>query len=266
MEGRVADRRPRHCSSPFPTVDPDMHQPPTAAPSSPLAPYLRKAFLFLSSSPRLGRAVTDSRLAWRGARRFVAGQTVEQAIAVVRELNNQGLTASLDHLGENISRLEDARQTADAYLLAIDQICASGVRSGVSLKLTALGMDLGPEVAEEQLRRILAKPLQPDFGTQDRFDTALAPLFVELDGTKQVAQIGDGQGWLAISGCRFDNLVDAVGAVNDGIFGVQTQMYKHMGYIVGTGVGAIDVKILVCLLYTSPSPRDRTRSSMPSSA
>lgn len=133
-----------------------MHQPPTAAPSSPLAPYLRKAFLFLSSSPRLGRAVTDSRLAWRGARRFVAGQTVEQAIAVVRELNNQGLTASLDHLGENISRLEDARQTADAYLLAIDQIRASGVRSGVSLKLTALGMDLGPEVAEEQLRRILA--------------------------------------------------------------------------------------------------------------
>lgn len=134
---------------------PTTNQPAAAASSKVIAPILRKAFLYLSGSPRLGRAVTDSRLAWRAARRFVAGQTVEQAIAVVRELNGQGLTASLDHLGENVNRLEDAQTTTDAYLLAIEQIRASGARSGVSLKLTALGMDLGPDVAEQQLRRIL---------------------------------------------------------------------------------------------------------------
>lgn len=133
-----------------------MSQTATTASRSPIAPLLRRAFLFLSASPRLGRAVTDSRLAWRAARRFIAGQTVDQAIAVVQELNAQGLSASLDHLGENVSRLADAEQAADAYVEAIARIRGAGVRSGVSLKLTALGMDLGTDVAEAQLRRILS--------------------------------------------------------------------------------------------------------------
>ncbi len=127
-----------------------------SAPDGPPSPLLRKALLFMSSSPRLGRWISGSRLAWRAAGRFVAGERIEDAVRVLKALGEQGMRASLDHLGENVSRLEEARQAADAYLEAIAAIRREGLRSGVSLKLTALGMDLGDEVAEAQLRRILA--------------------------------------------------------------------------------------------------------------
>lgn len=125
-------------------------------PDGPPSPLLRKAFLFMSSSPRLGRWISGSRLAWRAAGRFVAGERIDDAVQVLKSLNAQGMRASLDHLGENVSRLEEAQQAADAYLAAIAAIRHEGLRSGVSLKLTALGMDLGDDVAEAQLRRILA--------------------------------------------------------------------------------------------------------------
>lgn len=120
---------------------------------------LRDAFLSLSSSKLLGNFMTGSRVAWYGAHRFVAGQTIDATIGTVRELNRAGLRASLDYLGENVSTRAEADQTRAAYIEALDRIQATGVHSGVSLKLTALGLDLGrdigEDVAEANLRQIV---------------------------------------------------------------------------------------------------------------
>lgn len=117
---------------------------------------MRAALLALSRSKALGRAMTDSALAWKAARRFVAGRTVDDAVAVVAALNAEGLSATLDYLGENVTTRAEAAATADAYIATIDAIRRRGVHSGISLKLTALGLDLGPAVAAAELERVLA--------------------------------------------------------------------------------------------------------------
>jgi proline dehydrogenase len=116
---------------------------------------LRDAFLSLSNSKLLGNFMTGSRVAWYGAHRFVAGQTIDATIGTVRELNQAGLRASLDYLGENVSTRAEADQTRAAYIEALDRIQATGVHSGVSLKLTALGLDLDVDLAEANLRQVV---------------------------------------------------------------------------------------------------------------
>lgn len=116
---------------------------------------MRQALLALSRSKRLARFMTESRLAWGGAKRFIAGRTVREAVTAVQTLNAEGLSATLDYLGENVSTLAEAAASADAYIEAIDAIRAAGIHSGVSLKLTAIGLDLGDDVAAAQLERIL---------------------------------------------------------------------------------------------------------------
>jgi proline dehydrogenase len=91
------------------------------------------------------------------ARRFVAGETVEEAIAAVQALNAQGLLATLDHLGENVAAEAEARTASDQVLRLLDAIEASGVRSGVSVKLTQLGLDVRPALAAENVERIVAR-------------------------------------------------------------------------------------------------------------
>ncbi len=116
---------------------------------------MRDAFLALSNSKRLARFMTGSRLAWYGAHRFIAGQTVDAAIDAVRALNRTGLAATLDYLGENVTTQAEADQACAAYIEALDRIQAAGVHSGISLKLTALGLDIGVELAEANLRRVV---------------------------------------------------------------------------------------------------------------
>ncbi|OIQ69543.1 hypothetical protein GALL_488530 [mine drainage metagenome] len=78
-----------------------------------------------------------------------------------------------------------------------------------------------------ELCRVLAQAFKPDFSADNRLDTALACLFVKLDGTKQVAQIADSQRRLGIGNCKLDAIINAIGTVNDGEFSVQAQMDKH---------------------------------------
>ncbi|MGH7706936.1 MAG: proline dehydrogenase family protein, partial [Vulcanimicrobiaceae bacterium] len=85
----------------------------------------------------------------------VPGETIATAIAAVRALNDDGLTATLDFLGEDVTDRAEAERTRDIYLAMLEAIRASGVRSNVSVKLTALGMALGEELAATHLREIL---------------------------------------------------------------------------------------------------------------
>lgn len=118
---------------------------------------VRRFLLAMSRNPRMQERIVAFPPSRRVARRFVAGETLDDALAVIRALNSRGMAATLDHLGENVETVEDARAAADAYLEALDAIHRYGLRSGVSVKLTHLGLDLGDEVAYENLHRIVDK-------------------------------------------------------------------------------------------------------------
>jgi proline dehydrogenase len=91
------------------------------------------------------------------ARRFVAGETIDSAITAVRDLNAQGMCATLDFLGEDVLEREAAVRTRDTYLEMLDAIAQSGVDSNVSVKLTAMGLLLDEDFALESLVAILQR-------------------------------------------------------------------------------------------------------------
>lgn len=94
------------------------------------------------------------------ARRFVAGETAEQAIEAVKELNRDGIVATLDLLGENVSTATQADEAVEEYDRLFDLITQSQVKSGVSLKLTQLGLDLGLDSCVERMRKVLTSAKQ----------------------------------------------------------------------------------------------------------
>jgi proline dehydrogenase len=95
----------------------------------------------------------------RFVRRFVAGPTLEDALAVAARLNAAGIEAAITHLGENVATTADAERAAGAYLEVLDAIARRRLRAVPSLKLTHLGLDLGETVCHANLERVAAKGL-----------------------------------------------------------------------------------------------------------
>jgi proline dehydrogenase len=118
---------------------------------------LRKTLLYLSNQQRVFSFVRRNRLAKRMASRFVAGETVEEAMGAVRALNARGITASLDLLGESVHREEEARGTAAAYLDILDRIRNERLDANVSLKLTAMGLDVSEELCVANMHLVLER-------------------------------------------------------------------------------------------------------------
>ncbi|MDI6878085.1 MAG: proline dehydrogenase family protein [Desulfitobacteriaceae bacterium] len=92
-----------------------------------------------------------------GAKRFVAGETLTEALEQIKRLNRDGIVATLDRLGEFVSTKEEAERAAGWALETVEGIARSGVQSHLSIKLTQLGLDLGENVCEANVRRILHK-------------------------------------------------------------------------------------------------------------
>ncbi len=118
---------------------------------------MRSVLLWLSRNKAVRSLVTSLGVVRRAARRFVAGETIDDAINAIRELNAQGIEATLDHLGENVETEADAARATEDYLAVLEAIGAAKVRSGVSVKLTALGLDLGNDLCRANVARILAR-------------------------------------------------------------------------------------------------------------
>ncbi|NPA91271.1 MAG: proline dehydrogenase [Chloroflexi bacterium] len=118
---------------------------------------VRRVLFALSRSERMQRLIIQFPPSRRVARRFVAGEELADAVEVIRQLNARGMEATLDHLGENVTTPEEAQEAAHAYEVALDAIDQHGLRSGVSVKLTHLGLDLDDTLAYENVRRIAAK-------------------------------------------------------------------------------------------------------------
>jgi proline dehydrogenase len=110
-------------------------------------PILRSAFIALSRNQPLRHFSERSTLGRKMSSRFVAGMTVEEALAATEAIQAQGIASTLDSLGENVTTPEEAQRSADIYHRLLDAIAARKLNANVSVKLTQMGMDLDPEHA-----------------------------------------------------------------------------------------------------------------------
>lgn len=118
---------------------------------------MRSFFLSLSASHTARRILMSLPFSRQVAGRFVAGETLDDAITTARELNQKGLLVTLDHLGENVYTEADADKATQAYLDLLDRIAQSSVNANASLKLTQLGLDVSEALCLANMRRILTK-------------------------------------------------------------------------------------------------------------
>lgn len=125
----------------------------------------KAAFSTLAGSPLLKRVA--SRYGMRGpsafARRFVAGETLAEALAVAAAIERQGQIVTLDHLGEKVATQEAALAAAQAYIEIVKAAAGAGVSRNLSVKLTQLGLDIDRATCIDTLRRVLDVAAQADF-------------------------------------------------------------------------------------------------------
>ena len=130
--------------------------------------WLRSLLLYLSRAGWARSLVTGFPPAWLVARRFVAGESVDEAIDATRQLNARGLLATMDYLGESVSRAAEANTARDQILYLLDRMDAAAVDANVSLKLSQLGLNIDENLAVGNLRTILERARK--YGRRVRID------------------------------------------------------------------------------------------------
>jgi len=121
---------------------------------------LRNALLYLSAQPTVFKFVRNNGIAKKFARRFVAGETAEEALDAVKALNARGITASLDLLGESVHNEAEARASGRDYIRLLDQIRQRNLDANVSVKLTAMGLDISEELCISIMHEVLDRARQ----------------------------------------------------------------------------------------------------------
>jgi proline dehydrogenase len=96
------------------------------------------------------------------SRRFVAGETVEDALAAARELNNKGIAVSVDNLGEFVTNADESRESAQLYQNVLDEIARRKLNANVSLKLTHMGLDVDERMCKELVCGLVKHAAQID--------------------------------------------------------------------------------------------------------
>lgn len=129
---------------------------------------LKNTLLFMAQNESVRKFVMSNRAARGVSRRFVAGEELDEALAATKVLNQQGLHVSLDYLGENVADEQEAQATARGYREILDRIHDSAADANISIKLTALGLDISRELCDENLAQILEHAGQ-------------MPIFVRID-------------------------------------------------------------------------------------
>jgi proline dehydrogenase len=116
---------------------------------------MRRSVLTVADNGVVENVFRKSRLARGLVSRFVAGETLAEALAVATRIQAQGMTTTLDLLGENVATVDEARSAVAAYVDILHQMRAAGIEPNISVKLTMLGLDLGDDVARDNLLPIL---------------------------------------------------------------------------------------------------------------
>lgn len=119
--------------------------------------WLRSILLFLSRAAWARQIVTGFGPVWDMVSRFVAGESVDEAIATAQQLKSEGMTVALDYLGESVRDAREAVDARDQILLLVDRIRQSGLDGYVSVKLSQLGLKLDENLALENLRAVLRR-------------------------------------------------------------------------------------------------------------
>jgi proline dehydrogenase len=129
---------------------------------------LKGTLVYLAQNDAMRNFVIHNRATQAVSHRFVAGEVVDDAIEATRALNKVKMQVSLDHLGENVSAAKEAISAAQDYIAILDRITEAGVDANISVKLTALGLDISQKLCEENVCRILEHAQQ-------------FPIFVRID-------------------------------------------------------------------------------------
>jgi proline dehydrogenase len=116
---------------------------------------LRSSLIYLSRKEGLKEFAARFSPFKKLTTRFVAGETVDEAVEAIRELNREGCTASFDHLNESVSVPAEASEEVREYLRILDRIDDTGIKSNVSIKLTQFGLELDPELAYKNARSVV---------------------------------------------------------------------------------------------------------------
>ncbi|HEX8983772.1 MAG TPA: proline dehydrogenase family protein, partial [Bryobacteraceae bacterium] len=137
------------------------------------------SLLYLSRHKRLRRWMETSAAAVRLTRRFVAGNVLDDALAVAERLNRENIAVSLDHLGESVTSLEEAERSRDSYVEALERIAARGFEASVSIKLTQFGLDLSERACRRNVEHLvehaarLGKRVEIDMESSEYVDRTL---------------------------------------------------------------------------------------------
>lgn len=121
----------------------------------------RRAILAATTNPVVSRGVRRYGMRM-GAGRFVAGETLDECVRVLRGLNQQGLVTNTTLLGEGVRDAATAEAVTDEYIRILDRVSTEGLRTRIALKLTHLGLDLGEDVAYRNVARVVARAADLD--------------------------------------------------------------------------------------------------------
>jgi proline dehydrogenase len=133
-------------------------------------------------------------------RRFIAGETIDDAIAAVRHIQAQGLLSTLDYLGESVTSLADADTATREYLRLIDAVHRAGVERNLSLKLTQLGLDVDRAICVDNLRKILTAAAHCGFFVRVDMESS-AHTGATLDIFETVWKLGHGNVGVVLQSC-----------------------------------------------------------------
>jgi proline dehydrogenase len=144
-------------------------------------PILRSTLIALSQNRPLREFAENRSLGRRMSSRFVAGTSVEDALAAAASVNQQGFSVSLDSLGENVHSAQEIEQAANVYHRLLDAIPQRRLDANVSVKLTQMGLDLDPALAESTVAALVEHAVKADtFVRIDMEGTAYNQATVDL--------------------------------------------------------------------------------------
>jgi proline dehydrogenase len=118
---------------------------------------LRRILLASSTNPWLRAQATRRAFVRRSVSRFMPGETMDDALRAAAALKPEGITTILTHLGENLTRREEAEEVTQHYLALLDRVAGSGLDAQISIKPTQLGLDLDPALCRQNLERLIEK-------------------------------------------------------------------------------------------------------------
>ncbi len=179
---------------------------------------LRSAFITLSQNAALRQFSERSVMGRKMSSRFVAGMQRDDVLDAAKALNQQGISATLDSLGENVHTPEEARRSAEIYHQLLDSIRDRNLNANVSVKLTQMGMELDPQLAEGIVRDLVRHAREVDsFVRVDMEGTPYTQATIDLVRRIHAEEGNRDRVGIVIQAYLYRSQADISGLMRDGI-------------------------------------------------